>query len=384
MLLLHFRCHRHLLFGVFFILFSLTIIAQSALAQSWVNYKDEDGIFYAVIPDNYKINKKRLRVDESTVLTTTETTATIDNTDFIDILKRYAIKYDQTFAHSIPQEDLPDLIEKDLNKYIRYYQSIGGAVREKDIGGFNGQPGGEIVMAYRDDDEKLLSTRIRILYSDTTRLEQIYTGPEDMMFDHRAKTFFDSLRLKDGRTLFEGDANQDWKTTTSPFELFTIDAPGKAPPYVPNDIEITHNNKVERLSLKIYDPVYDNILFYNVYGYRFNTIMNMEHVQLALMKKHLKKFRVDMRQLKFSQSSKNAHPVLGTTMHFTPPKAYPYMNTIKLNAYYHGPYLVVQEMVGRNAHVESVLARRMLKLINFTPAEAHKKYTAEKRGQAQE
>lgn len=384
MLFLFFPRYQRLLFSVLSTLMVLAITAQSALAQNWVNYKDEDGIFYATMPDNYKVNKKKLRVDENTVLISTESTASIDNTDFIDVLKKYAITYDQTFAHAIKQEDIPNLITKDLNKYIRYYNSIGGIVRDKEIGMFNQQPGGEIVIAYRNDEKELVSTRIRILYSDTTRLEQIYTGPEDMMYDHRAKSFFDSLRLNDGRTLYKGDVSQSWKTTTSPFELFTINIPDKTPPYVPDDIQVAYNDKVERLSLKIFDPVYENILFYNVYGYRFSTVMNMEKVQQVLMKKHLGKFPIDTQQLKFFKSSSNTYPVMGTKMNFKPPKAYPYMNAIKLNAFYKGPYLVIQEMVGSNAHVESELASRMLRLINFTPVDAHKKYQAEIRAQTQE
>jgi len=363
------------------VLSALMLLALSGLqaqAQNWTDYKDEDGIFYVLMPENYKVNKKIFRMNEQEVYTSTEATATIDNTDFIDVVKKYAIRYDQTIARSIASNDIPDLIEKDLNKYIKYYESIGGVIRDKELGSFNRRPGGEVIMAYRTEDGKLASTRVRIIYTESTRLEQIYTGPDESMFDHRAKDFFNSLTMKDGRTTYEGDMERVWSDVTSPFELFKISVPNAAPPYVPHDIKTSKNNKVERLSLQLVDPVYDNTLFYNVYGYRFNTLMTMDNVQQVIMEKHLKKFRVDIRKLKFSHASNGAYPVLGTKMHFAAPDAYPYMNTIKLNAYYYGPFVVVQEMVGSNIHVESDVATRMMKRLQFTPVEGHKKHQSEK------
>lgn len=93
------------------------------------------------------------RLNESEVYTSTDLTATIDNTDYVDVLKKFAVKYDQTLAHSIASNDIPDLIEKDLNKYIRYYESIGGVVREKKMGEYNKRPGGEVIMAYLTDEK---------------------------------------------------------------------------------------------------------------------------------------------------------------------------------------------------------------------------------------
>lgn len=233
-------------------------------------------------------------------------------------------------------------------------------------------------MAYLTDEKKLVSTRIRISYSNTTRLEQIYSGPDEMMFDHRAKDFFNSLILNTGRTAYDGDIKRFWSVVTSPFALFKANIPNQAPPYVPENIQETYNNKVERLSLQLYDPVYDNTLFYNIYGYRFNTLMTMDNVQQVLMEKHLKKFRVDISKLKFTQASDGTYPVLQTKMHFSPPKAHPYMDTISLSAYYYGPFLVVQELVGNNIHVESPVGARMMRLLEFTPREAHTKLQAEK------
>ena len=356
----------------------VVMTGQMALAQNWTGYRDEDGIFDVLMPDSYKVNKKIFRMDERQVYTSTETTGTIDNTDYINVLKKYAVKYDQTLAHSIANEDIPDLIEKDLNKYIQYYESIGGVVRDKELGSFNRRPGGELIMAYRTDDGELASTRIRIIYSDSSRLEQIYTGPDESMFDHRAENFFKSLAFRDGRTAYEGEIERAWSDVISPFELFKIHVPNQAAPYVPHNIKETYNDKVERLSLQVYDPVYDYTLFYNIYGYRFNTLMTMENVQEVIMEKHLKKFRVDIRKLKFSHASNGAYPVLGTKIHFNAPKTYPYMNTIKLNAYYYGPFVVVQELVGNNIHVESDVATRMMKRLQFTPVEGHKKLQAEK------
>lgn len=346
-----------------------------AHADDWNAFQDEDGIFHVLFPENYKLNKKMMRLTDTGVLVSTDLVATVDQRPYKDIVKDFAVRYDQTFAFSIAKNDIPALIDKDINKYIRYYKSIGGEIINTEQGSFAGRPGAEMIAAYKNDKGEVRTARIRVIYSDTTRLEQITVGPEnyEAMFDHRTKDFFSSLQLKDGRTFFKGDAAEAWEEAVSPFEMFKLKLPKRAPPYVPARAQVTSNSKMERISLKLYDPVYDYTMFYNVYGYRFNSLMTLETVQKILMDRHLKKFKVDIRQIKFTQSANGQFPVLSTNLYIAAPEKYPFMNTIALNAYYYGPYLVVQESVGNNIHVESDISTLLMKGLEFTPAQAHKK-----------
>ncbi len=364
--------------GLITILFVLECGLSTAQANSWRPYKDEDGIFHVLMPDNYKINRKSFRINDRIVIASNKVDAIIDERPYKDIIKTFSVKYDQTFASLIREDDIPDLLTRDINKYIDYYESIGGVIRDKEMGSFNGRPGGEVVFAYKGKDKKLKSARIRVIYSNTTRVEQVMAGPEDTMFAFTWNDFFKSLNINEGNIVYDGDPQSSWENITSPFALSVVNVPKKSLPYIPQKMQSTHNNKIEKLSLQIYDPVYDNIMFYNVYGYRFNTLMNMHNVQEVLMGSHMGKFTFDTRQLKISQGSAGEYPVLSAKVHFSPPDAYPHMNTIKLNAYYYGPFLVVQELLGSNLHVESLLSRRLMSGLTFTPIEGNKKMQEER------
>ncbi|MFP4313893.1 MAG: hypothetical protein ACLFR0_06165 [Alphaproteobacteria bacterium] len=345
--------------------------SQPALAQSWDKYHDEDGLFRVLIPPNYKINKKLMRMTDEQVAISGEVVGVIDQRPYRDTVKNYIIKYEQTLAHTITQNDITDLVSRELEKYVKYYSTMGGVLRDEQLGTFNGRPGGEIMISYRDKERGIQSVRVRILLSETMRVEQIVMGPEDSMYAMRTKEFFDSLVINDGRTNIEGDLKDEWKTHMSPFELTAQLVPPKNPPFIPENTEFENSDKVERLSLKVVDPVYGQTLFYNVYGYRFNTLLSGENVQRVLMDRHLKKFRVNIRDLKFAIGSKGDYPILSTKMHFSPPDKFPYMNTIKLNAYYYGNFLAVQEIAGNNIHVESDIARNLVRFFDFDPLRAH-------------
>lgn len=366
------KFHRYVFLQLLTAFLFMSVFTTHAYAQGWEQYKDEDGIFHVLIPGNYKINKKYLRIDDREVATSGEIISTVDQRPYKDVVKQYIVKYEQTFAHSIADNDVGSLLELELGKYIDYYTSFGGVMRNKEMGTFNGRPGGEVVISYKDKELGLQSIRVRIIYANTTKIEQIVMGPEETMFAFRTKDFFSSLQIKDGRTSLDGEFQKEWETVTSPFQLISQLIPRRNPPFVAKTESFVNSDSIERMSVKIVDPVYGHTLFYNLYGYRFNSLMTSENVQRVLMDKHLKKFNVSIAELKFAVSSKGQYPVLSTKMHFKPPSKFPFMNTIKLHAHYFGNFLVVQELAGSNIHVESVLAQNLSRYFRFDPVRGNK------------
>lgn len=361
-------------------LFILCVGSPYAQAQNMTQFNDEDGIFHVLIPENYKINKKMTRIDNSQMVISTEIHSVVDQRPYKEVVKDFIVKYDQSFMNAIPQEDIPKLLEKDLEKYINYYAKFDGVLRKREVGTFGGQPGGEIIISYLDKEKGIQSIRLRIVYTDVTRVEQIIIGPEDAITAQSTTDYFSSLSVKGGRTSFPGEIEKEWDTLVSPFALFTQLLPKRTIPYVPNDPQIASNDRVERVSLKLVDPVYENIMFYNIYGYRFNSLMTMDNVQKVILDRHLKKFNVNIRNVQFTQTSAGDYPVLATKVHFAAPDRYPYMNTIDIKAHYYGNFVVIQELAGNNAHVESVLAHNLTRMFKFYPMRGHKQFTAEKAG----
>lgn len=359
--------------------FLIGALPTNAQAQSWDKYRDEDGLFHVLIPENYKIKEKTLRVSDNQVVISKELTASVDQSIYKkNAVKQYIVKYDQTFSHMIDDKQIPQLINVEVGKYIDYYTAYGGVVREKKIASFAGYPGAELIISFRDKERGLQGIRARIMFSSTTKVEQIVIGPEDSMFSHRTKDFFGSLRLEDGRTALEGDFIEEWEAETSPFQLSSNLIPPRADPYVPSKVKVVNTDRVERMSMKFLDPVFNYTLFYNIYGYRFGTLLTTENVQKVIMDKHLKKFKVNIAELKFAATSKGKYPVLSTKMHFASPEKYPYMNTIRINAYYFGNFLAIQEMVGNNIHVESSFGKNLQRYYKFHPIKAHDQLQKEK------
>lgn len=357
---------------------ALFTTAAPAHAAEWVQYKDENGIFHSLIPENYKINSRVIRLTDNTVAVSSDLTSLVDERTFRDSVSQFAVKYTQTLADTIAKEDIQSLLERDLDRYIGYYKSKGGEILAQEVKHYGGRPGAELVMAYKNDAGSLESIRARILYSDSTKLEQMIVGHPDALNTYRTNDFFTSLSMKDGRTNLSGKFQDEWETTTSPFNLFTVTAPRRTVPFVPESPKISSNDRIERFSMQLFDPVYENLIFYNVYGYRFNTLMNKDTVQRVLLDKHLKKFRVDIRTVGFTPTSNNNFPGMSGKFHFAPPSKYPYMNTIFLNASYYGNFMIVQEMVGNNSHIESNIAKMLRSFITFTPVEANKKLLQDK------
>lgn len=346
-----------------------------AYAENWVQYKDEDGIFSVVIPENYKINKKTLRYDEKTILSSTELVSTVDQRPFKEVVKQFIVKYDQTFTSYIGQNDIKTLLNVDFTKYVDYYQSMGGVLRKQEGGFFAGYPGGEATITYNDAKLGLQTIRIRIIYTDTTRVEQVVISPEEDMLGYRIDDFFDSLQIKEGRTHLPGSFNDDWESYTAPSKVFSVLYPKRTPPYAPLKPDIEIGDKIERFSIQFKDPIYNETLFYNLYSYRFDKILNQSNVQQVLLRQHYKKLKVDYRTLQFSEGKlEGGGRILTNTSPVVPPKGYHYIDTMSIHAYYYGRYIVVQELVGNYKHVKSPFGKNLLGLIKFEPLEAHKEF----------
>lgn len=367
------------LFRIFICVFTLSlVIPQMAHATEWVTYKDQDGLFSVLLPENFKINKTMFRVSENEVLAGTEVTANIDQRPFKNSLKQFIIRADHTFAFPPNEKEISGLWEIESKKYTDFYEAQGGKVLEKKLGVFAGHQGIEIAITYKDKKFGEQIVQSRIIFSDFSRFEQIAIGPMDAFFKNETKNFFSSLQLNKGRTALKGSFENEWKKITSPFNMTTVLVPGITKPFIMEDPAFITSDKIERLTLKIKDPLFGSTLFYSIYGYRLDKLITSENLQQLVMDRHLKKFKIDIRTLKFSKSSYGKIPVLSTQLKFPRPKKFPYMDTIQINAFYFGNFVVVQELVGSEAHVLSPFAKRLKTFFEFHPFKAHSEYEKEK------
>jgi hypothetical protein len=378
-----FLSHKTLLF-ILPLLVVLSFLSEiaAAQAQGWTQYRDEDGIFQVMMPENYRINKRMLRHNEREMLISTELSAVVDQRPYKDVLMQFIIKYDQTFTTGIPRDDIPSLLENEMDKYIAFYSEFGGVLRNREIGTFGGGfSGGELFITYMDKDQGPQSIRLRIIYTDSTKVEQIVIGPEENLTSQRVREYFDSLTIRAGRTSFPGSFEEEWETFNSPFDLFVQRFPRNAIPYMPSEPKVTFNERMERVTTQFIDPVYGYRFFYNIYGYRFNALMTKENVQQILLDRHLRRFRVDIGRVQFAHGSQGQFPVITVAMNIPAPNRWPFMNTIRLRAHYYGNFVVIQEFAGNSIHIDTLLAQNLQNFFKFDPVRGHQKLLRERAGE---
>ena len=370
-------CFSHLIILATVLAFFLS--PQIAMAANWIDYNSEDGLLNVTLPDNYRIKRRTMRVDGGEVVTSTEITADVDQRPYKELVNQYIIKYDQTLSHSLDEKEISQLIDNEIRRYEQFYQSQGGVVLSNNKGVYRGYPGVEMVISYASPEDKQIQTiRIRIMFTSTTRLEQIVIGKEDEVFSVRNNEYFDTMSFKDGRVYQPGDFNQDWDIVESDLDLFKMRIPFPTPPYFFQRPDRKVGDKAEKISVVFKDPIYRYNLYYNVYAYRLSKPLMAKDVQGVLMDNHLRKLNVNFREMSLAESKIGEFPVISTKMTFPPIKKYPYLYQIWINAYYYGNYLVVQELVGNPTHINSGLARSLMQLLVFTPFEGDAKLQKER------
>lgn len=365
------------------------LLAGAAMGQTkrdgWNWHESESGAFGVLVPEGQKETLTRFRISDKHVLSNSELIALDDQRPYRDIVKSYIVKADQTIGAPFSEKELEKLIEREVATYISHYKTMNGEVLEQKDLIVGGRPAKELFIAFDDPEHGRQGLRAAFMFSDLTKFQQIYIGPEDSLFIYRNKDFFDSIQIRGGYTVEEGEFAKDWNLHVSPFEIFTVLLPPVSPPYVYAEPASHANERNDVISFAFYDPVRLQQAYFNTYGYRFDKNLTSSDMQQVLMRNHAFQYGINLSNFVFSQGQFGEFPLLETAFYVPPQAHLQNADYVRLRAVFSGNVAVVQELIATQPLAAGPFAEKLLSAVDFHPDRALERWRkdAEAQGAAE-
>ncbi len=368
--------NRTVLRAPFFLyLFGFGLLGMSgyALAQkiTWEFHKSLTGAFDVRFPSKYKIKSIPLRIDAKTVLFRNEIVATVgDGPDGKENQKVFLVKVDQSMGSLLKGKQITKMLEVDAYKYKKAAQKAGGVMLANEQFTVDGFKGREMYITYGDGDDKQ-GMRVKIMYTDISRVEMLLTGPSSSMYAFKSNDFFESLKLYDGPGKIDGTPGENWKEYESPLGLFTLILPDADNSFTAGAPKFAKEKTKERGRYVFIDPLLSYRTFFNFYGYKIDERMNFDKVKTLLLSAHVApyadKVRLEDLKIDTKTAEDGSYATVTTLVRMRPLEKYPYINTVLLQAIFNDHGVVVLEFLGANTHVDTPLGKTLFSLVKFHP-----------------
>lgn len=348
--------------------------AKQAIATTgWKLYVSETELFSAILPGKPDESVTTFRIGNGLLLQSSEALSFIDQRPYKDVIKNYVINFDQTFGPAIQGENRVKIIEREMDLYEKSYRDRNAKVVDRNIENFAEYSIGRLSLTYDDFEENLQAVSAKILVTKTSKFHQLFSGPaKDLELDATDK-YFKSFNSESGVISRPGTMNEEWRRIVSPFSLFAIKIPPVTPPYFNNEPTVTRKERTERIGMVFTDPIWAQNLFYSVTGYQLDKEMSFELAKEVLLERHLKRHGRNEVGIDFTKDFIGETPYIEAHYVINPPKAYPYLNQVRIRAFFLGNYMAVQEVVGPRHLVVTDFAEGVFNLIEFTPKKAFQK-----------
>ncbi len=365
---------------LFLAAFAMLFHGGYAMAQLWVQYDADSGIFSSKAPEEYETKVGEFLVDDNRSISSEEMSALIDQRPFKNVIKGYIVRADQTIGGGMNTKQIDLLLQRELDLYEDFYLAHGGTIRSRHSDGVLSYPGGELVIAYDDPEFGTQIVKVRVLFSTSTRLEQILIAPLESINSMMNRDFFDSLTFADGLKVTEQTLKMVWDQKESPLGIFTVNMPPITDPYFPFPPKIQNSKDAEIISMLFRDPVRNESMYYNIYGYKFDRFINEVDIQNVMMKNHVLKYKADPNHIRIKITDQRPNPNVPTRFKrktidalFNIPAVpdFPFLQSVKLQATSEGKFLIVQEIVSSQPLVLSPFTDTLFKNLTFHPDDYH-------------
>ena len=334
---------------------ALVALTSLSFADDWHVYESESGLFTLRIPMGVEENISTFRIAPNVVTQIGKAFKSVDNKPYRDTKRHYIIRYEQGLGRKLGDDHIGEMIIKALDDFAAHYSKMNGKVRKrKDLIYQYSDPGGEITISYQDPNLGEQFVRARIFFTDHGKIEQILIGEHGTMDSFTTRQFVDSMQIKDGYRAISGDIREEWTQHDSPLGIFTAYLPDKQAPYVPGDVKISQSGSGERISIRFYDPLWKEMIFYNIYGYQFNQNLNYLRVENILKNQHVLRHRFKYGDIEMKRLvGENGIPIVTSDYPINPPEGFPHVDQVKLHAMFSGNKILVHEIMGSYPFVNS-------------------------------
>lgn len=357
-----------------------TLVHSNVYARvEWESHTSLSGAYDVKFPKEFKLKSMPLRLDANQVLFDEEIVATEgegdDNPQEKTKQKTYFVKVQQTMAQTLGIKFTKLILAKEVKKYKASAEASGGILQSEDPIQTGGYIGKELYFTFKGKTEKdTEGMRIKIMFTDVSKIEQVLSGPASSMYSFKSNDFFDSLKLYDGVKQLEGKVGDSWEEFESPRGIFTIVVPPKENSFVGGPpVFKTIGEDREAGRFFFVDPLLKQKLIYNIFSYKVDGPLKYDDVKNLLFANHVSKFsdRIQRDDLKLENKTIDGHGVMMTRIKMRPLEKIPYIDSVLLQATFNENTVVVQEFMASPYHIVSPIGKTILGLLKFHPEKEH-------------
>lgn len=361
-----------------FVLVAIPILtlhaAKNVTNEEWELHTSETGIFKVRFPKSYRYKTYPLRLGDKEIAHAQELIAVTESELMEDQKKTYLIKLDQTFGNPLKTFEIKEMLEEETNKYKLTSKALGGTlISSKDIEHFK-FIGKEFYLTYSDKVSKKkkkekMAMRVRVIYTDTAKIQMVLDGPSASMYSFRSNDFFESIRPVDGYLQKPGKLEQGWKKFSDPHSIFSIVIPPRHPDYRPDKPKYKAGQRTSSTQVVFTDNIVSQKIFYNAYSYRLDQPANAKIAKKILFSRHVSKYAgaANEDSLQVDSSTEGKVGIIKTQLVIQSQKAMPYLNSILMQVTFKDNFVVVQEVAGSAGHALGKFGKALTATMKFHP-----------------
>ncbi len=351
----------------FMLAFAFGAYASATTDEKWVSFSSATGGYDVRIPSNHSVDNSFMYIGKDVVVSSEELAAKIDQRPFYNSVQTYVVQYDQTFGVPMETKEMEKTLKNKINFFEDLYKANGAILNEKNIQKYGSLLGADLYMSFEDPEFGLQSVRIRSLIRDVSIITQIITGPDDIMYGYKSENFLRKIIYKDGLTVKEGNIADNWKYEISPLAIFSFPVPEKGEKFFTKNPLIRNSDNFEFVSLTFEDPMRQQNMFFNIYGYRFDQDITFESAEKILILKHISKQKSNYVDVRFSKKTESDRGVITTKYNIVAPEGFPEIEFVTLSAEFSGPYMIVKEVLASKYHINAEFAKNLPNSVVFHP-----------------
>lgn len=318
---------------------------------NWELYSSDSGVFNLRFPIDYQYKLYNILINDSSAAYAEEVVASLASELSPDDIKNYLVEMQQTLGRPLAASQMRKFLENDAFTYKTLAeQNNGEVVKNEDFQHF-GFLGKNIYITYQDntkEKDKQQALRVTILYTNTAKIQLMLTGTPRGMFSQYNDSFFESIRLTDGHGRPSINKKESWDKLSDANNIFSLFIPERHTIYRPDPVQYKLSKRISSAHTIFYDPIINQKMFYNVYAYKIGTPIKDKMVKKIIFSQHISKFVTGAQEdsLKLAFSQKDGRNIASTQIIIEPKKDIPYVDAVRLRAYYSDGYIVVQEITG--------------------------------------
>lgn len=341
-------------------------------AINWELYSSDSGIFSIRFPINYKYKIYNILVNDSSAAYAEETVASVPSELDPDDIKNYLVEMQQTLGKPLAASQMKKFLDNDARTFAALADKNDGTVEKNEDFQHFGFLGKNIYITYMDRSlgkNAQQALRVSILYTNTAKIQIVLSGSPRGMYSQYNDSFFESIRLSDGHGKPSIDKKENWEKLSDANNIFSLIIPPRHVIYRPDPVRYKLSKRISSAHTVFYDPIINQKVFYNVYAYKIGTTIKDKMVKKIIFSQHISKFVTGAQEdsLNLTFSSKNHDSVASTQLLIEPKKDIPYVDAVRLKAYYRDGYIVVQEITGSQNLALGDFSTTLMESLEFHP-----------------